>query len=103
MSFANALSFRRQHRSERIPVVHGKDHRAPTTSGKHLGYFVYCLTDRHDGAKGAYEPWWDSRSDWNHNLESAAFVSLSHTLGWEGFRNLFQDERDLKVLLTIPW
>jgi hypothetical protein len=127
------------------------------------------LTGWYGGAKGAYEPWWDNRSDWNHNRESAVFVSLSRTLGdwglpgvavgvsaargwggrvhgvsetlkerawsvdtsfqapsgawrnarlslhytrydnathlpsWTGFKNLFQDERDLKVLLTIPW
>jgi hypothetical protein len=143
--------------------------RAPTSGSAHLGYFAYRLTGWYGGAKGAYEPWWDNRSDWNHNRESAAFVSLSRALGdlgwpgaavgvsaargwggrvhglsqtlkerawsidasyrmpsgawkdaslslhytrydngtrlpsWEGFKNLFQDERDLKVLLTIPW
>jgi hypothetical protein len=143
--------------------------RAPMSSGAHVGYFAYRLTGRYGGAKGAYEPWWDNRSDWNHHRESAAFVSLSRALGdlglpgltvgvsaacgwggrafgvsetlkerawsvdlgyrapsgvwkdaslslhytrydngthlenWTGFQNLFQDERDLKVLLSLPW
>ncbi|MDR2452082.1 MAG: OprD family porin [Candidatus Accumulibacter sp.] len=143
--------------------------RAPTSSDRHLGYFAYRLTGWYGGAKGAYEPWWDHRSDWNHNRESAAFLGLSRALGdwglpgvsvgaslargwggrvfgvsetlnerawsidlgyrvqsgalkdaslgihytrydnqtrlpsWVGFKNAFQDERDLKVLLIIPW
>ncbi|MDR3220514.1 MAG: OprD family porin [Candidatus Accumulibacter sp.] len=143
--------------------------RAPASSTGHLGYFAYRLTGWYGGAKGAYEPWWDNRSDWNHNRESALFVSFSRALGdwgwpgvsvgvsaargwngrvhgvaeilkerswsidmsyrmpsgalkdaslsvhytrydngthlpsWQGYKNLFQDERDLKVLLIIPW
>lgn len=143
--------------------------RAPSDAATHLGYFAYRLTGWYGGAKGAYEPWWDNRSDWNHNRESAVFVSLSRALSdwgwpgasvgvstargwggrvygvsetlkerawsidlgyrvpsgvlknaslgihytrydngtrlpsWTGFKNLFQDERDVKVLLVIPW
>ncbi|MDR3158592.1 MAG: OprD family porin, partial [Zoogloeaceae bacterium] len=54
--------------------------RAPSTRETHLGYFVYRLSGRYGGANGAYEPWWDNRSDWNHNRESAVFASLSRSL-----------------------
>ncbi|MDR2209077.1 MAG: OprD family porin [Azoarcus sp.] len=146
--------------------------RAPSSQPQHAGYFGYRLTGRYGGPNGAYEPWWDNRSDWNHNRESAVFLSVSRSLddllgvsgftaglsgvqGWggrvhgveerlrenawsvdfaytvpggplknafiglhytrydnrtnlpsypeRGFKNLFQDERDLKILLTIPW
>ncbi|MCL2022656.1 MAG: OprD family porin [Betaproteobacteria bacterium] len=144
--------------------------RAPGRQPEHVGYFAYRLIGQYGGANGAYEPWWDNRSDWNHNKESAVFFSVSRsmhdildfpglTLGfsvahgwggkvygtketlrenawsldiaytvpggplknaraslhytrydnrtrlpsWSGFKNLFQDERDLKFLLTIPW
>ena len=146
--------------------------RAPSTQPQHAGYFAYRLIGRYGGANGAYEPWWDNRSDWNHNRESAVFLSVSRSLddllgvsgftvglsgvyGWGGrvygaderlrerawsadfayavprgplkdarislhytrysnnsdqpsysdlgFKNLFQDERDLKILLVIPW
>ncbi|MDR2364257.1 MAG: OprD family outer membrane porin [Zoogloeaceae bacterium] len=143
--------------------------RAPGTRDTHLGYFVYRLTGRYGGANGAYEPWWDNRSDWNHNRESAIFVSLSRALddigaagvtatlsaargwggkaygvrqtlkenawsldltwivpsgtlkntrvtlhythydnktrlpSWTGYKNLFQDERDLKFFVIVPW
>jgi hypothetical protein len=143
--------------------------RAPSSAPWHRGYFAYRLSGWYGGVKGAYEPWWDNRSDWNHNRESAAFLSLSRKLddwglpgltagvsaargwggkvygvsetlrekawsvdlacavtsgvlkdatlslhythydnrtrqpSWTGFKNLFQDERDLKVLLTVPW
>ncbi|MDR2625792.1 MAG: OprD family porin [Zoogloeaceae bacterium] len=144
--------------------------RAPSTRETHLGYFVYRLSGRYGGANGAYEPWWDNRSDWNHNRESAVFVSLSRSLddlintsgltmtlsaargwggkaygvqqtlkeaawsldltwvipsgtlknarirlhythydnktdqpSWVGYKNLFQDERDLKFFVILPW
>jgi hypothetical protein len=144
--------------------------RAPSTAPQHLGYFVYRLTDAYGGANGAYEPWWDNRSDWNHHRESALFVSVSRSLddlsgisgitatvsaargwggqvygvtqrlkesawsldltwripagtwkdtrvtlhythynnktdqpSWEGYKNLFQDERDLKFFVIVPW
>jgi hypothetical protein len=146
--------------------------RAPSTQPQHAGYFAYRLIGRYGGANGAYEVWWDNRSDWNHNRESAAFLGASRSLddllgvsgftaglsgvvGWggrvygveerlrerawsadlayaipggpmkntrlslhytrysnnsnqpsyddNGFKNLFQNERDLKILLVIPW
>jgi hypothetical protein len=147
--------------------------RAPSNGPEHAGYFAYRLIGRYGGANGAYEPWWDNRSDWNHNRESAFFLSASRSLdflgvsgatfglsgaygfggnvygaqerlrerawsvdlgyaitrgplkdaraslhytrydnrtkqpswGWSdrGYKNLFQDERDLKLLLVIPW
>ncbi|MDR3352304.1 MAG: OprD family porin [Zoogloeaceae bacterium] len=144
--------------------------RAPSRKPQHLGYFVYRLSSAYGGANGAYEPWWDNRSDWNHNRERAIFVSVSRTLddwlpapgftigasaahgwggrvygvrerlkerawsldfsyrvpsgplkgarlalhythydnkthepSWTGFKNLFQDERDLKFSIILPW
>ncbi|MCL1826385.1 MAG: OprD family porin [Betaproteobacteria bacterium] len=144
--------------------------RAPSSQPQHAGYFAYRLIGRYGGANGAYEPWWDNRSDWNHNKESAVFLGASRSLddllgvsgftvglsavygwggrvygveerlresawsadfayavpsgslknarislhttryrnkthqpNWTGFKNLFQDERDLKILLVIPW
>ncbi|MDR1662016.1 MAG: hypothetical protein LBR95_06270, partial [Azoarcus sp.] len=143
--------------------------RAPSRAAGHLGYFVYRLSGAYGGANGAYEPWWDNRSDWNHHRESAFFLSLGRGLddilslpglslavsavrgqggkvygvretlsesawsvelgylapsgafkgaraslhytrydnrtrqpSWEGFKNLFQDEHDLKLLLVLP-
>jgi hypothetical protein len=141
--------------------------RAPSTQPQHAGYFAYRLIGRYGSSNGAYEPWWDNRSDWNHHKESAAFLGVSRSLGsgftaglsgvvgwggrvygveerlrerawsadfayavpsgslknarfslhytrysnnsnqpsyWDdGYKNLFQDERDLKILLVIPW
>jgi len=146
--------------------------RAPSTQPQHAGYFAYRLIGKYGGANGAYEPWWDNRSDWNHNRESAVFLGVSRSLddllgvsgftaglsavyGWggrtygvekrlresawsadfayavpsgplknarislhytrydnktnqpsypdQGYKNLFQDEKDLKILLVIPW
>ncbi|GHT88092.1 chitoporin [Betaproteobacteria bacterium] len=152
--------------SAKVEFTHS---RAPSRNADHHGYFVYRLTGRYAGANGAYEPWWDNRSDWNHNRESAGFLSLARTLddilptpgfsaafstaygrggrvygvsetlresawsihlayvvpsgtlkgtqtslhytrydnhtrqpSWEGFKNLFQDERDLKFLVMVP-
>ncbi|MDR2678311.1 MAG: OprD family porin [Zoogloeaceae bacterium] len=142
---------------------------APVKLPQHRGYFVYRLSGWYGGAKGAYDIWWDNRSDWNHDRESAVFFSLSRTLddlglpgasagvsvasgwggrapnvaetlrekawsldlgyrfasgtlkgasvslhythydnathqpSWEGFKNLFQDERDVKLLMILPW
>ena len=144
--------------------------RAPGSQPQHTGYFAYRLIGRYGGANGAYEPWWDNRSDWNHNRESAVFLGISRTLddllgvagftfglsgavgwcgqvqgvnerlrenawsvdlgyvvpsgplkntrfslhytrynnltrlpSWTGFNNLFQDERDLKFFVIVPW
>ncbi|MDR1710080.1 MAG: OprD family outer membrane porin, partial [Candidatus Accumulibacter sp.] len=142
--------------------------RAPFDGPQHRGYFAYRLTGWYGGNKGAYEPWWDNRSDWNHHRESAVFVSVSRALddlglpgvavgasavrgwggkawgvsetlkekswsidlswrltsgplknarislhvtrydnqtrqpSWTGFKNLFQDDRDVKFLIVIP-
>jgi hypothetical protein len=143
--------------------------RAPSDA-PYQGYFVYRLSSAYGGAQGAYEPWWDNRSDWNHNRERALFVSVARTLddwlptpgltltasavrgwggqvrgvrehleetawsldltyripagtfkdarlslhythydnkthapSWTGFKNLFQDERDLKFFVILPW
>jgi hypothetical protein len=144
--------------------------RAPSNEPQHLGYFVYRLSGHYGGTNGAYEPWWDNRSDWNHNRETAVFISLTRTLddligfpgltagisaargqggkvygvsqelkeqawsldlsyvipsgnlkgtrfslhythydnktdqpSWAGYKNLFQDERDVKFILIVPW
>ncbi|MDR2924379.1 MAG: OprD family porin [Azoarcus sp.] len=144
--------------------------RAPNNQPQHTGYFAYRLIGRYGGANGAYEPWWDNRSDWNHHRESAVFLGISRRLddllgvsgftagisgaygwggrvhdveeglresawsadlayavpsgflknarvslhytcydnktqqpSWTGYKNLFQDERDLKILLVLPW
>lgn len=144
--------------------------RAPSNRPQHLGYFVYRLSSYYGGANGAYEPWWDNRSDWNHNRETAVFVSVSRSLddligtpglslgfsavkgqggrvygvaeklkerawsadlgyvvprgrlkdtrlslhytrydnrtqqpSWDGYKNLFQDEHDVKFLVIVPW
>ncbi|MDR2260238.1 MAG: hypothetical protein LBE06_04755 [Azoarcus sp.] len=54
--------------------------RAPNRAPGHLGYFVYRLSGAYGGANGAYDPWWDNRSDWNHHRESALFLSLGRGL-----------------------
>ncbi len=143
--------------------------RAPMNKSENVGYFAYRLISAYGGANGAYEPWWDSRSDWNHDKESAVFASavralddlgwvgwsagfslvrgwggkaygytetlkeraytidlgykitsgrLKETLitlhyirydnqtdlpSWTGFKNAFQDERDIKFIVTVPW
>lgn len=75
--------------------------RAPFTSDAHVGYFAYRLTDRSGSSKGAYDIWWDARSDWNAHNEKALFaaaerklddllfipgfsVGLSTAFGWDG-------------------
>jgi hypothetical protein len=144
--------------------------RAPSNKPQHLGYFAYRLSSYYGGTKGAYEPWWDNRSDWDHNRETAGFISIERTLddwvgfsgltvgfsaargqggkvygvaqelkeeawsfdlryvvpsgylkdtrfslhytrynnktdqpSWEGYKNLFQDERDVKFMVIVPW
>lgn len=135
-----------------------------------LGYFAYRLVNPNGGAKGAYDVWWDARSDWNHHKEKAVFLGVwrdlddvfpakgfragvSGALGWDGeayglsqhlfeqalnfdfsytvpegffqgasaslhfteynnstdlpswsgFNNAFQDERDVKIFISIPF
>ncbi len=133
------------------------------------GYFAYRLIGTYGGAQGALEPWWDTRSDWNHDEEKAAFIKIarkfddcgvkgleagvSYSHGWDGraygisdrlnekgiafdlgytvpdgplkgisvkahyliyrngsdqdswqnFKNAFQDERDFKLTVSIPF
>lgn len=54
--------------------------RAPTNNPDNVGYFAYRLISRYGGANGAYEPWWDNRSDWNHDNEKALFGGISRDL-----------------------
>ncbi|MDR2488268.1 MAG: OprD family porin [Desulfovibrio sp.] len=75
--------------------------RAPVTSSVQVGYFAYRLTDRNGSSKGAYEAWWDARSDWNAHDEKAVYlgverrlddllplpgfsIGLGAALGWDG-------------------
>ncbi len=133
------------------------------------GYFAYRLIGRYGGAQGALEPWWDCRSDWNHDEEKAVFFKIARKFddfgapgleagvsvaqGWDGraygisdrlnekalafdlgytvpdgllkgvsvkahyliyrngsdqdswqnFKNAFQDERDFKLIVSIPF
>ncbi|MDL2259385.1 hypothetical protein LJB99_00705, partial [Deltaproteobacteria bacterium OttesenSCG-928-K17] len=54
--------------------------RAPNKNAGHLGYFAYRLTTPSGSSKGAYEPWWDLRSDWNHHNEKAVFLKIGRSL-----------------------
>ncbi len=143
---------------------------APMNNPEQLGYFAYRLVNPNGGAKGAYDIWWDARSDWNHHKEKAIFAGVSRSLddilpaagfsagvggavgwdgqaygysqrlreqalnldlgytvpdgffkgssafihfteynnstslqSWEGFKNAFQDERDIKIMVSIPF
>ncbi len=49
---------------------------APQENPRQPGYFAYRLVTPYGGANGAYEAWWDSRSDWNHDNERAVFGGL---------------------------
>ena len=53
---------------------------APMNNDNNVGYFAYRLTSANGGSKGAYEPWWDLRSDWNHDQEKAVFANISRDL-----------------------
>jgi hypothetical protein len=54
--------------------------RAPNKNPENAGYFAYRLISRYGGANGAYEPWWDLRSDWNHHEEKAVFIKIGRSL-----------------------
>ncbi len=54
--------------------------RAAVSSPYQQGQFAYRLTDRNGSSKGAYEPWWDARSDWNADNEKAVFAGFTRTL-----------------------
>ena len=53
---------------------------APDKDPGNVGYFAYRLVRPSGGAKGAYEPWWDLRSDWNHHEEKAVFLKIGRAL-----------------------
>lgn len=143
---------------------------APQNNPEQLGYFAYRMVNPNGGAKGAYDVWWDARSDWNHHEEKAFFIgawrtlddllpargfragisgaagwdgkaygvaerlreqalsldfsytvpegffegafasvhfteynNASHQRSWEHFKNAFQDERDVKIIISIPF
>lgn len=54
--------------------------RAPMENEHQAGYFAYRLTDKSGSSKGAYDVWWDARSDWNAHNEKAVFVNVSRAL-----------------------
>ena len=142
---------------------------APMSNANQLGYFVYRPASPFGSSGGAYDIWWNARSDWNHDKEKAIFVKVDRTLNdlglrgwsagvsyahgwggrafgvdetlrehafnaditykvpsgrfkdtslnihwttyknktnqrsWEGFKNAFQDEKDIKIFLTMPF
>lgn len=53
---------------------------SPFNSEYQMGNFVYRLTDRNGSSKGAYDIWWDARSDWNHHNEKAVFAGVDRSL-----------------------
>ncbi|WP_318464317.1 OprD family outer membrane porin [Photobacterium leiognathi] len=42
-----------------------------------VGNFAYRLTEAYGGSNGAYDIWWNNRSDYNHDGELALFGSMS--------------------------
>ncbi|MCG3862470.1 MULTISPECIES: OprD family outer membrane porin [unclassified Photobacterium] len=42
-----------------------------------VGNFAYRLTEQYGGSNGAYDIWWNNRSDYNHDGELALFGSMS--------------------------
>lgn len=61
---------------------------APQNNEDNKGYFAYRLISAYGGSQGALEPDWNTRSDWNHDRESAAFANVSRTFsifGHKGF------------------
>ena len=53
---------------------------APENGAQHAGYFAYRLISKYGGANGAYEAWWDLRSDFNHDGEQAIFAAFAREL-----------------------
>jgi hypothetical protein len=41
--------------------------------------------------------------DASFSLHYTRYDNGTHLPSWNGYKNLFQDERDVKVLLIIPW
>lgn len=54
--------------------------RAPFDNAYHQGQFAYRLTDRSGSSKGAYEVWWNARSDWNAHNEKAFYSGVERKL-----------------------
>ncbi|MCG9629051.1 multidrug transporter [Vibrio mediterranei] len=53
-----------------------------------VGNFSYRLTSQYGGSNGAYDIWWNNRSDFNHDGEIAGFLSVSRDfsdVGGNGF------------------
>ncbi|MGR5177968.1 multidrug transporter [Vibrio parahaemolyticus] len=45
-----------------------------------VGNMSYRLTEQYGGSNGAYEIWWNNRSDFNHDGEFAGFLSASRDM-----------------------
>ncbi len=60
--------------------LEGTHTRAPFESSNQRGYFAYRLTNPNGSSKGAYDPWWDARSDWNADNETAFFAYVRRGL-----------------------
>lgn len=54
--------------------------RASLSGPESPGYFAYRLTDRNGSSAGAYDVWWDARSDWNAHDEKAVFAGVERGL-----------------------
>ncbi|OCH12912.1 multidrug transporter [Aliivibrio sp. 1S165] len=141
---------------------------AEDLDSNNVGNMSYRLTKEYGGSNGAYDVWWNNRSDFNHDGELAGFFSASRDFSdiggkgfsaglsaaagagssapgyddlleysysafanyaiqsgaleganvsfyyteyfndtdapnWTGYTNLFQDETDFKLTLTIPF
>lgn len=53
-----------------------------------VGNMAYRLTEQYGGSNGAYEVWWNNRSDFNHDGEYAFFLSATRDfsdIGGTGF------------------
>lgn len=56
-------------------------------SRNNVGNFSYRLTEAYGGSNGAYDIWWNNRSDFNHDGETAIFAAVNRDLtdlGYEG-------------------
>ena len=98
--------------------------KAPQSRSDHQGQFAYRLTSAYGGSKGAYEVWWDARSDWNHDEEKAVFLGVwrdltdlgaagwstgvSYAYGWDGQSidaptdELKENAWNLDIAYTVP-
>lgn len=50
--------------------------------------FTYRLTKQYGGSNGAYDIWWNNRSDWNHDEETAGFLELKRDFSDYGLNGL---------------